>query len=296
LSLRRVARTIPDRGRARQRAAACALAAVALAACALPAGAADLASLVNSMRRQGCAGGSTGSAPVQADKKLDTVARELARGGKLRDAIEVVAYPAQSSASVHVKGAPDDDTIRRELAKQHCRQVTDPRFTELGSLKRGNEVWIVLAVRRVERPPLEAGVTAARVLELVNEARSTPRRCGRKDYAAAPPVTLSARLSNVALLHAQDMALHQTLGHRGSDGSEPAERVTRAGYEWRGTGENVAAGQDDADAVVAAWLQSPGHCLNIMEPGFTEMGVAFSLAAPGSNPETYWAQVFATPH
>jgi uncharacterized protein YkwD len=279
----------------RKRVAACALAAAVVAATALPAHAADLVSLVNGIRTRGCSGGARGSAPVKVDKSLDSVARELARRNDLRRAIEVVNYPAQSSASLHVKGAPDDDTIRRELAKEHCKEITNPRFTELGSLRRGDEAWIVLAVRRVERPPLEAGVTAARVLELVNAARAVPRKCGRKDYAAAAPVTLSARLSNVALLHAQDMALHTTLGHRGSDGSEAAERVTRSGYEWRGVGENVAAGQDDADAVVAAWLESPGHCLNIMEPGFTEMGVAFSLAAPGSNPEIYWAQVFATP-
>jgi uncharacterized protein YkwD len=279
----------------RKRCAALVLAAGIAAATALPAAAADLVSLVNGIRAQGCSGGATGSSPVKVDKTLDGVARELARRNDLRNAIEVVNYPAQSSASLHVKGAPDDATIRRELVKQHCKQITDPRFTELGSLRKGNEVWIVLAQRRVARPPLEPGVTAARVLELVNAARAMPRKCGRKDYAAAALVTLSARLSNVALLHAQDMALHTSLDHRGSDGSAPAERVTRSGYEWRAVGENVAAGQDDADAVVAAWLQSPGHCLNIMEPAFTEMGVAFSLAAPGSDPEIYWAQVFATP-
>jgi uncharacterized protein YkwD len=257
--------------------------------------AADVVSLVNAIRAEGCSGGAAGSAPVNVDKTLDGVARELARRNDLRRAIEVANYPAQSSASLHVKGAPDDGTIRRELAKQHCKEITDPRFAELGSLRKGDEVWIVLAQRRVARPPLQPGVTAARVLELVNAARATARKCGRKDYAAAAPLTLSARLSSVALLHAQDMALHTTLDHRGSDGSEPVERVARSGYEWRAVGENVAAGQDDANAVVAAWLESPGHCLNIMEPGFTEMGVAFSLAAPGSDPEIYWAQVFATP-
>jgi uncharacterized protein YkwD len=282
-------------GRTGKRAIVGALVAVAIASSALPARAADLTSLVNSMRKQGCSARAGGSPPVKPDKTLDEVARELARNGKLRESIERVGYPAQSSSSLHVKGAPNDDTIRKELAAQHCAEVTDPRFTELGVLRRGDEVWLVLAVRREERAPLEPGVTAARVLELVNDARAAPRRCGGKDYAAAAPVMLSARLSNVALLHAQDMAVHDKLGHRGSDGSEPAERVTRSGYAWFGTGENVAAGQDDADAVVAAWLESPGHCINIMEPGFTEMGVAFALAAPGSDAEIYWAQVFATP-
>ena len=90
------------------------------------------------------------------------------------------------------------------------------------------------------------------------------------------------------------MAEHRTLGHPGSDGSKPEERITRAGYEWQGTGENVASGQQTADAVVGAWLKSSGHCANIMEPRFTEMGVAFALA-PGENPNIYWTQEFATP-
>ena len=70
--------------------------------------------------------------------------------------------------------------------------------------------------------------------------------------------------------------------------------MTRAGYRWRATGENIAAGQATADAVVAAWLDSPGHCTNIMGPQFTQMGVAFALA-PSGNPGIYWAQVFGAP-
>jgi uncharacterized protein YkwD len=80
----------------------------------------------------------------------------------------------------------------------------------------------------------------------------------------------------------------------GSDGSSSGERVTRAGYAWRAVGENIASGQKDADAVVAAWLASPGHCATLMGPYFAEMGVAFAYA-PGANPGNYRAQEFAAP-
>lgn len=70
--------------------------------------------------------------------------------------------------------------------------------------------------------------------------------------------------------------------------------MTRAGYEWRGSGENIASGQPDAETVVLGWLDSPGHCATLMEPRFTETGIAFALA-PGKNPSVYWTQVFATP-
>jgi hypothetical protein len=65
--------------------------------------------------------------------------------------------------------------------------------------------------------------------------------------------------------------------HRGSDGSEPRDRVARAGYKSRLTGENIALGPESAEEVVAGWLDSPGHCANIMEPRFQDIGIG-----PGS--------------
>jgi uncharacterized protein YkwD len=105
---------------------------------------------------------------------------------------------------------------------------------------------------------------------------------------------LSAALTRASAAHAADMAAHGFMGHEGTDGSSTGERATRAGYRWRTVGENVAAGQPDAAAVVAAWLESPGHCANIMGAQFTEMGVAFTLA-PQSDLRILWAQVFAAP-
>jgi uncharacterized protein YkwD len=101
-------------------------------------------------------------------------------------------------------------------------------------------------------------------------------------------------LAAAAAVHSLDMAEHGTASHRGSDGSDSGERITRAGYAWRGSGENVAAGQPTAEDVVEAWLDSPGHCATLMEPKFVETGIAFALA-PGRNPSVYWTQVFATP-
>ena len=70
--------------------------------------------------------------------------------------------------------------------------------------------------------------------------------------------------------------------------------MRRAGYVWRSVGENVAAGQPDAETVVKAWLDSPGHCENIMSPNFREMGVAFATAPQGEL-RILWAQEFAAP-
>lgn len=137
-------------------------------------------------------------------------------------------------------------------------------------------------------------VVAERVLKLVNAARSAPRECGGTQYAAAQPVKLSAELTAAAMKHSSDMAGNGVLAHRGADGSGSGERITAAGYDWSANGENVAAGQRDAESLVAGWLASPRQCATLMAPYYTEMGVAFALA-PDKGSQVYWTQVLAAP-
>ena len=90
------------------------------------------------------------------------------------------------------------------------------------------------------------------------------------------------------------MATNDYFSHTARDGSTPAQRVTRAGYRWRMTGENIAAGQLSPEAAVAGWIKSPGHCENLMNAGYTEMGVAAAVNS-ASKMGLYWAQEFGTP-
>ena len=133
----------------------------------------------------------------------------------------------------------------------------------------------------------------ARVVELVNEARSHPRRCGREKFSAAPKLRTSRKLDDAASGHARDMAKKKYFEHQGSDGSQPRDRVMRAGYQSRLTGENIALGPESAEEVVAGWLDSPGHCANIMEPRFQDIGVG--LAIGSRRGQIYWVQNFASP-
>jgi uncharacterized protein YkwD len=132
-----------------------------------------------------------------------------------------------------------------------------------------------------------------RVVELVNEARSSSRRCGSERFAAAPPLNPVRKLNEAAGDHARDMARKKFFDHVGSDGSQPKDRVRRAGYESRLTGENIAYGPVSAEEVVAGWLASPGHCANIMEPRFQDIGVG--LAIGKKRGQIYWVQDFGAP-
>jgi uncharacterized protein YkwD len=257
---------------------------------------ADPAAVIDGLRAEGCGGIAAAGTVARRASALDAAARELARNARLGDALARVGYPVTSSTSFHLRGSRDDAVIRNMLVARYCELINDPKFSEFGVHQSGTETWIVMEGRATV--PFAAlqdpAAVVQRVLELVNAGRAEVRECGRERYAAAPPLVVSTTLTAAAALHSLDMAARGSLGHEGSDGSASGDRMTRAGYVWRASGENIAAGQADAESAVAAWLESPGHCATLMQPAFTETGIAFALA-PGKNPAVYWTQVFATP-
>jgi uncharacterized protein YkwD len=261
---------------------------------AVPAGANELVTAVNAIRMQGCGGQPGVEQGVRPSKALDEVARVLSRGEPLGRALRQARYAAARSASIHIEGTTSVAAMRRVLRDEYCAAVNDAAFAEMGVFRRRAQTWMVLAEPLDLPDPADQEQVARDVLDLVNSARARPKRCGRERFAATHPLELDATLSSAARLHAGDMATHSAMSHRGSDGSEPAERVTRAGYQWRAVAENVAAGQRNAAAVVAHWLDSPGHCASIMGPQFTAMGLGFAIEAE-SEARIYWAQVFAAP-
>ncbi|HWG84536.1 MAG TPA: CAP domain-containing protein [Deinococcales bacterium] len=129
----------------------------------------------------------------------------------------------------------------------------------------------------------------------MNAARANPRYCGDTHYPAAKPLTLEGRLSAAAQAHSDDMAARNYFAHKSPDGTNAAQRVTTQGYRWSHVGENLAAGQANAEQAVAGWLASPGHCANLMRAEFTTTGLGFAAGRPGAEYATYWTQVFARP-
>ena len=130
------------------------------------------------------------------------------------------------------------------------------------------------------------------VLRLTNEARSTKRKCGSKTYRAAKPLRSDATLARVAAAHSADMAAREYFSHNSTNGRTPFDRIKAAGYRYSSAGENIAAGFRTPNSVVTAWLKSPGHCNNIMNRSFTELGVGY---ADGGYYGSYWTQDFGKP-
>jgi uncharacterized protein YkwD len=129
------------------------------------------------------------------------------------------------------------------------------------------------------------------MLTLVNNARAQTRSCGSMSYQAAPAVGWNCRLESAAYGHSVSMAENNYFSHTGRDGSNPGDRISAAGYDWTTYGENIAAGYSDAETVMDGWLTSAGHCANLMNSSFKDIGVG--VANGNGSYGIYWTQVFA---
>jgi uncharacterized protein YkwD len=285
-----------------------------LAPLAAAAGDDDAVSAVQLLRIGGCGGMVPATPPLRHDPALDRAAIQWAGGISPAAAAHSTGYVAKMLSALHVSGP--DAALLQELRRSSCNTITDRDMHDVGVYHRGLETWLLLASRQASLPfpapmaaksPTPTGPSAAtqspapqspalaaRALELVNDIRAKGTHCGARVFAAVAPVKLSSTLSSVALGHAADMAQHEYFEHEDLSGHTPAERVRAVGYAEKLVGENIAYGPESADEVVRGWLDSPGHCENIMDPRFAEMGIAFS-AGRMSRRGLYWVQLLVEP-
>lgn len=130
-----------------------------------------------------------------------------------------------------------------------------------------------------DRGPVSAETAAgAEVLRLVNAERAK---------AGCSPVTASGALTDLATAFSDDMAERGFFDHTDPDGDTPWDRAKAAGVSGLG-GENIARGQADAEAVMQAWMDSPGHKANILNCDFKTLGVGVHMGPGGP----WWTQNF----
>jgi uncharacterized protein YkwD len=134
------------------------------------------------------------------------------------------------------------------------------------------------------------------VLAETNVRRAAGAICGGKSFAPAKALAFHPALRLSARGHSTDMANKGYFDHIGLDGSTPTDRMKAAGYDTKSgyTGENIAAGNATAKATVQQWMDSPGHCENLMDPHYTLLGVGYAFNA-GSKYHHFWTQNFAGP-
>jgi uncharacterized protein YkwD len=129
-------------------------------------------------------------------------------------------------------------------------------------------------------------VNKSTLLQLVNNVRKSGCTCGSTIMPAVAAVAWNDLLAKAAYDHSNDMKTNNYFSHTGLDGTTPGDRITAAGYNWQAYGENIAMGYPDEQAVMNGWLNSEGHCKNIMDGNFKEMGAG--------KESSYWTQVFGS--
>lgn len=192
--------------------------------------------------------------------------RRTARIGLVGSILVVsVALAAATSAGCAAGGGASAGDSTRQAAAESPDQRRRPEQNDLEE----------------PRTTSECDGVVQQTVDLVNERRSQHN---------AGPVTCDPKAGRAAAIHAEDLCRHGRFSHTGSDGSSMVDRARRIDLEFRTLAENIAKGQQTAEAVVREWMNSRGHRKNILNDDFDRVGIA-KTRCPNDQP--IWVQVFA---
>jgi uncharacterized protein YkwD len=241
---------------------------------------------------QRCAGrASEELPPLTRDSRL---VLPVTGGGDLQQMLSAAAYPMVNVRAISLSGPRDALAAMKVLQESFCQVLLDPQFVDIG-VNRMDRDWRIIVAR-----PLLVGrlgdwqAEGQTLLAQVNARRAQARQCGAQSFAATTSLVWNATLGMAAETHSRAMANGNFFAHTDSDGRSPGERAELAGYSGQQVGENIAAGLDASSKDVDGWLASPGHCANLMNPQFSELGAAYAVD-PKSDAGIYWTALFGTP-
>lgn len=123
---------------------------------------------------------------------------------------------------------------------------------------------------------LDTNLDANLILSIVNGHRQEGATCGSDEITSVSNLQWSDELAKAALDHSNDMQVNGYFSHTSQDGTEFSQRALNAGFGGSPVGENIASGYQDEASVMAGWMESTGHCRNIMNGNATHIGVARS--------------------
>jgi uncharacterized protein YkwD len=127
--------------------------------------------------------------------------------------------------------------------------------------------------------PSEWAAFEEEVLVLVNQRRAAGATCGTDYYPPVGPLQMQSHLRCAARVHSLDMGERGYFSHDspgGPLGNDPWERIANSGYPNTARGENIAAGQNSPASVMDGWMDSPGHCRNIMAENSNQIGIGYA--------------------
>jgi len=211
--------------------------------------------------------------------------------GDLQGSLARAGYPMVVAQSISLSGPRDPESAMQAVQESFCRVVLDPQYADIGVSREGRDWRIVLARPLLGGYLKDSRTEAQRLLDEVNRVRAMAHQCGGKAFPAAAPLVWNATLASLAESHGRAMANGNHFSHLDPDGRTPGDRAELAGYPGSPVGQNIAAAQDRPGRIVEGWLANPGHCSNLMNPRFTELGAAYAVD-PKSDAGIYWVGMF----
>ncbi len=136
---------------------------------------------------------------------------------------------------------------------------------------------------------LAPDVLTAQSNKLVTLTNSLRKSKGLGTLATVSPLELSAQYK------ATDMAQNGYFAHQGPNGHTLTYFLDKAHYQYSTAGENLAEGFSDADTLMAAWINSPTHYANLIDPNFTQFGIGVDDGTFDGTPTIFFAQHFGSP-
>ncbi|BCN30128.1 CAP domain-containing protein [Anaeromicropila herbilytica] len=125
--------------------------------------------------------------------------------------------------------------------------------------------------------PVTKPAFAQQVLDLINAERS---KQGLK------PLATNNNITGAANVRAKEIVT--SFSHTRPNGASPFTALQDYNIKYSTAGENIAYGQPTPQAVVTAWMNSPGHRANIMNGSFGNVGIGTYV----KNGTIYWTQLF----
>jgi len=225
---------------------------------------------------------------------IGTSMQSLTRKHELKHVVTFTQQGAHIQITNQIKERPlviaDGTPLIYYIDKQNQGKVTAVRAIDKLMLLRGGfyeTKWTYQGKAPDFDPPAltikqREQVNAAcerQILDLVNVVRFRYK---------LPQLTWNEPAAKVARSHSQDMEEHDFFDHvSATTGLNPFERLKQAGIAYQMAGENIAAGYPDGIEAFESWMNSPGHRKNILEKGFTQLGVGVSA--------DYYTQAFVSP-
>jgi uncharacterized protein YkwD len=189
------------------------------------------------------------------------------------------------------------------IAAAHGRHHHPGRHHQRRGFARGQAATVRMHRRRTRRPtghdhvrrhpasrpgrrPLAAGAPTcvgahARLGRISHTATESAVVCllnVQRGRHGLPPVRGNSQLDDSAQGWTNTMVHDRAFSH----GSDFGARISAVGFRWSRIGENIADGFDTPAGVVAAWMRSTGHCENILNPQFLDVGAGFDTGTAES--------------